>query len=167
MKEHLVPVTILGFAAILALTAGCGYGMIEPSDQQLRETFERHRRTVDELRQMFRDDAVRKLFIVSASGLGGTRCSDELTGTSCLSAERWHEYGQRLRSAGILEMRGYEGIRGGLYFEVYRGPWENSARRSRGLVYDRGVSKITYPHDDVEDRVDLGDGWFSYLYVDN
>ena len=86
-------------------------------------------------------------------------------GVSCLAAERWREYGQRLRSAGVLEIRRYDG--GGLYFEVYRGGWKNSARRHRGLVYHPGVPKVVSPNDDVEDRVDLGHGWYSYLVVDN
>ena len=52
---------------------------------------------------------------------------------------------------------------------------EENARRSRiglldfrfrGLVYAPGVPRAVHDHDDTEERIHLGDGWYWYLLVD-
>lgn len=150
---------------ILALPPGFFAG--EPGDDELRAQFEEHRGAFDELRKQFEADSTQLgLEEVSASVVGSTRCKGDREGRTCLGWRRWAQYAWTLRRAGVRGIRREETP--GIYFEVqWIPPWTDDVFRYRGLVYAPGSPKVVHDHDDVEERVELGDGWFSYLIVDS
>jgi hypothetical protein len=166
----MLPVSILLLALLLSFAAGCSHPGFqkEPTDDQLREALERHRDALDELRQMFEDDAAHELFEVIVDGAYGSRCMNERVGVSCLAIERWRDYAERLRATGVIGIRGDDRPRR-FYFVFYKGPSSPGQHWHRGLVYARGpiVPKFVGFDGDLEDRIDLGHGWYSYLFVDN
>jgi hypothetical protein len=149
---------------ILAVPPGFLAG--EPSDDQLRVQFEEHQAALDGLRRQFEADSAHLgLEIVSASVLGWTRCKGDRQGTNCLAWRRWAEYAWRLRRAGVRGIRREETP--GLYFEIHwTTAWTEGEFRYRGLVYAPGSPKVVHDHDDTEERVELRNGWYSYLIID-
>jgi hypothetical protein len=137
----------------------------EPTDAQLRVLFEGHRPQLDELRKLFEDDVKRvQLRALSASSAEESVCENSQRSLSCLDADRWRRYASGLKSIGALGIERHETP--GVYFEVYRNPYWTECFRSKGVVYAPGVSKVVHNHDDTEERVELLDGWFSYLIID-
>jgi hypothetical protein len=171
------------FARVLLLTAFCSACSVvrlakEPGDAELRETFERHRQVMDELRRLFEEDEKRHgLLSVAATDTTRSVCKGERDGESCLSSARWTAYATRLRYAGIEWIGRYETP--GTYFHVYRTPFWSAGSscfvkgedyggcfRFRGFVYAPGHPTVDHTHDDFETRIDLGGGWYSYLIID-
>jgi hypothetical protein len=143
----------------IAAAAACSFN--EPSDVQMRAMFELHRPLLDDTRQLFEQDT--KRHNLTRVTTGGARCSDRPLREPCLAADRWQEYASRLKRMGVQTVELHETP--GIYFFVYRSPWTNSFRY-RGFVYAPGVPRVVHNHDDTEERVDLGDGWFSFLIID-
>lgn len=153
-------------AALTTLSAACAAP--EPTNAQLGAILDQHRGLLDELRSMFEEDAKRH-HLRSVATLD-SRCGERGERQSCLEQVRWQEYWTRLRTAGIESIETHETP--GIYFHVHRalppppfgwsGPY-----RYRGLVYAPGFAKVVHTHDDTEERVNLGAGWYAYLIIDH
>jgi hypothetical protein len=160
---HMTVRSALVGGLIFAAAAGCR--SVEPSDAELRAAFEEHRVLLDELRQVFEQDVKRNnLTSVSASSVTLTRCGDGRRGDACLALERWREYASRLEGCGVQAIESHETP--GIYFQIDRSRFRNQSFRFRGFVYAPGVPRVVHDHDDTEERVDLGNGWYSYLIID-
>lgn len=151
---------------IVVVAAAWGFvNHVEPTDEQLRATFEEHRVLLDELRQLFDQDVTRDNVIsVNASSVLLTQCKDGRRGTACLGFYRWLKYESRLKRCGVQAIETHETP--GIYFRVYRSLIWNESFRFRGLVYAPGVPRVVHNHDDSEERIDLGRGWYAYLIID-
>ena len=114
---------------------------------------------------MFEADSQRRtLRAVNATESSATTCAKEAAAESCLPLVRWREFSVKMKAIGVDSIH-REDIPG-VYFQSYRSRLFTDAIRLRGLVYAPGVSRVTHDHDDVEERVDLGSGWYLYLIVD-
>lgn len=158
---------VLLFGAMVL--AACGPMSGEPTDEQLQLKLNLHRQLLDELRGMFADDSTRQgLRTLGSSAHQDAICRGRRRGGDCLSLERWKEYAFRLEPAGIEWIQQHETQ--GVYFQVYRRPptwgWSGTYR-SRGLVFAPGSPQVIDNHDDLEYRVNLGDGWHAYLILDD
>jgi hypothetical protein len=158
---------------IAATTLSAAFATLESTDAQLRATLERHRGVLDELRLMFEEDRTRhKLRLVYGQpdewDRARSRCGRRTI--NCIPASRWEAYSTKLRHVGVEHIETHETP--GIYFHVHRtlpplpfgwsGPY-----RYRGVVYAPGFPKVVHNHDDTEERVDLGAGWYSYLIIDD
>ena len=160
----LVGAIALGWLMIASPT---GFFAGEPGDDQLRAQFEAHQAALDELRRLFEADSTQLgLESVSASVVGRAQCKGDRRGWNCLAWRRWAEYARRLRRAGVRAIERYDTP--GIYFHVHRkNVWTDGVWfRYRGLVYAPGSPKVDHDHDDVEERVELRNGWYSYLILD-
>jgi len=151
-------------------TVACQLGA-EPTDAQLRAVFEQRRVVLDELRRMFEEDLTRqRLAWVEAGDAAEARCGERRERGACLDPARWREYAVRLKAAGVERIETHETP--GIYFHIHRtlppspfgwsGPY-----RYRGLVYAPGSPNVVHNHDDTEERVELGEGWYAYLIIDD
>lgn len=149
---------------MIAAAAGCGSD--EPTDAHIRAAFERHRGIFDELRLPFEEDAKgHRLLMVSAASPNESRCGDRRTGVRCPDAERWREYSSKMQASGIRQIELHQETPG-IYFHIYRNTFWSGGFRFRGLVYAPGSQTVTHDHDDAEERVDVGNGWYAFLIID-
>lgn len=158
---------VLSLIGLLAVASGCVCRPQrgEPTEEQLRATLENHRAQFDELRKLFEEDVRRhKLREVGAGSTDESRCEDGRTALACLDADRWRQYGSGLKSTGVLRIERHETP--GVYFHIYRNPHWRECFRFKGVVYSPGFPRVVHNHDDTEERVELGDGWYSYLVID-
>lgn len=149
--------------------ATCGPIIGEPTNEQLQLKLKMNRQLLDELRGMFAEDTARHgLRSIGSSAHHDAACRGRRRGGDCLGVERWKEYASRLEPAGIEWIQQHETQ--GVYFQVYRRPptwgWSGT-HRSRGLVFAPGSPQVIDNHDDLEYRVNLGDGWYAYLILDD
>lgn len=152
------------------LLGGCDLSG-EPTDSHLREIFQQHRGTLDELRRMMEEDEKKhKLLSVYLSpDYQGHRSFCVERQVNCIPSDRWQAYADRLRRTGVTQINAQETL--GVYFQIHsKSPpgfgW-NGPFRYRGLVYAPGRPRVIHRYDDTEERVDLGGGWYSYLIVDD
>jgi hypothetical protein len=153
-------------ALIIAGTAACGCN--EPTSGQIRAAFERHRGNFEELRLLFQEDAKNhRVQMISVASSSETRCRDRCAESSCLDADRWREYSSKMQACGIRRIELHRETPG-IYFHMHRAAWDFWAGefRSRGLVYAPGSPTVTHDHDDAEERVDVGEGWCTFLIID-
>jgi hypothetical protein len=56
----------------------------------------------------------------------------------------------------------------GIYFHMYRSAWDfwPGEFRYRGVVYAPGSPIVIHDRDDTEERVDVGEGWYTFLIID-
>jgi hypothetical protein len=138
----------------------------EPNAKQLRATFEAHRQRLEVLRKLFEDDVRHhQLLQVGAGGTEESRCENDRTALACLDADRWRRYASGLKSTGVLRIERHETP--GVYFQIYRNPYWTDCFRFSGIVYAPGFPKVVHNHDDIEERQELGEGWYAYLIIDS
>lgn len=141
----------------------------EPTTEQIRGTYERNRGSFEDLRRLFTDDVKsHRLVSVSAAASAETRCGERHTGLTCLDDGRWRQYAAKMEPVGIRRIELHRET-AGVYFHLYRSTWDmwRGEFRFRGVVYAPGSPTVTHDHDDTEERVDIGDGWYAFLIVDS
>lgn len=153
--------------ALMIAAAGCSSD--EPTTEQVRAVFEANRGTFEELRLLFAADVEsHRLEMVSAAAAAETWCRDRRTGINCLDEGRWRDYSSKMQDVGIRRI-GIHRETPGVYFHTYHSTWDlwRGEFRSRGVVHAPGAPSVTHDHDDVEERVAVGDGWYTFLIIDS